>query len=83
MSETVLTVSFHKSLYMPEAVQAAVDAYGPYVESASVEDGEFDVTVTLKGYDPRYGDAIGDAFKNHALFETIVRTRENEGGALL
>jgi hypothetical protein len=36
--------------------------------------------VTLHGFNAAYGDAIGDAFANHALFETIVRSREMLGG---
>lgn len=80
MPDTELVLSFHRSLYLPAAVQAAVEVYGPYASSIAVDEGEVDTTVTLKGFDPGYGDAIGDAFANHALFETIVRSRETLGG---
>lgn len=82
MPDTELSFTFHRSLYMPEAVKAAVEAYGPYCDSVDVAEGTYDTVVTLKGFDARYGDAIGDGFANHALFETIVRTREALGGAL-
>ncbi len=80
MAENEAVFSFHRSLYLPEAVKAAVEAYGGHCESAEVTEGDYEVTVTLRGYDPRYGDAFGDAFANHALFETVVRTRETLGG---
>lgn len=80
MADTSLSMSFHRSLYLPEAVAAAVAQYEGYCESVDVEEGQTDVTVTLKGFDARYGELFGDMFANHALFETIVRTRETLGG---
>jgi hypothetical protein len=79
MADTQTTLTFHRSLYAPEAVRAAVEAYGAYAESASVEEGTHDIVVTLKGYDEGYGDAFGDSFANHALFETVVRARQALG----
>ena len=80
MSDAVLQIAFHRSLYLPDAVQAAVGAYGDYVESIDVEQGDQDIKVTLRGFDPGYGDVIGDAFANHVLFETVVQSRQALGG---
>lgn len=82
MPDTELSFTFHRSLYLPEAVKAAAEAYGPYCADVSIEDGAVDTVVTLRGFDARYGDMIGDGFANHALFETIVRTRETLGGSV-
>jgi hypothetical protein len=80
MAETRLVVAFDRSLYLPEAVAAAVDAYAPYTESQRVETTPTEVIVTLEGYDEGYGEAFGDQFANHALFESVVRAREALGG---
>jgi hypothetical protein len=80
MSDTELTLAFHRSLYLPDAVKAAIEVYEPYAERIAVEEGAVETIVTLHGFNPAYGDAIGDAFANHALFETIVRSRETLGG---
>lgn len=80
MADTELTMSFHRSLYLPDAVKAAAETYGPYAETVEVDESELETVVTLRGYDPRYGEMIGDSFANHALFETVVRTRETLGG---
>jgi hypothetical protein len=80
MSDTEMCLAFHRSLYLPEAVQAAVDVYKPYAQEIVLEDGATETVVTLKGFDPGYGEMIGDAFANHALFETVVRARETLGG---
>lgn len=78
---TELTLAFHKSLYLPAAVAAAAEAYEGYAEAIEVVDTDVDTKVTLKGFDPGYGEVIGDAFANHALFETVVRARQSLGGA--
>jgi hypothetical protein len=80
MSDTQLRLSFHRSLYLPEAVKAAVEVYRPYAERIVVDDSAIEIVVTLEGFDTGYGDIIGDAFANHALFETVVRARETLGG---
>ena len=80
MADTELTLSFHRSLYLPEAVKAAVEVYGPYAERIAINESQVETIVTLHGFNEAYGDAIGDAFANHALFETIVRSREMLGG---
>lgn len=80
MAGTETTLSFHKSLYLPDAVRAAVEVYGDYVETVDVEEDEVAIIVTLRGFDPGYGDVLGDSFGNHALFETVVRARETLAG---
>lgn len=80
MADTSLQLDFDRSLYAPAAVQAAVEAYAGYAESITVDEGPERLTVTLTGFDARYGDLIGDSFANHALFETVVATRQAEGG---
>lgn len=73
------TLAFHRSLYLPEAVNAAAAAYGSHA-NIQVTDSPTDVIVELSGYDARYGETIVDAFCNHVLFESVVRTRETLGG---
>lgn len=77
---TELTLAFHKSLYLPAAVRAAAEAYGAYAESVAVDDTEVETKVTLRGFDPGYGEVIGDEFANYVLFETVVRARQTLGG---
>lgn len=81
MAGTELTLAFHKSLYMPAAIRAAAEAYGPYAEAIDVEDTEVETLVTLRGFDAGYGDMLGDAFGNHVLHETIVMARASLGGS--
>ncbi len=83
MSATEASFSFHRSLYIKEAVLAAVELYRPYTTSVDVEETETDTLVTLRGFDAGYGDMIGDAFANHALFESVVRTRQTLAGVVL
>lgn len=83
MSGTSTRLAFHKSLYLKDAVQAAVDLYRPYTEAIDVEDTDTETVVTLRGYDPGYGEALGDNFANHALFESVVRTRQTLAGVAL
>lgn len=80
MADTELTLAFHRSLYLPAAVQAAVEAYQGYTQAIDVDESPVETVVTLRGYDARYGEMLGDAFANHVLFETVVRTRETLGG---
>jgi hypothetical protein len=77
---TKAVVSFHRSLYLPDAVRDAVSSYEDYTEGIDVEEGPEDVIVTLRGWDPGYGDAFVDHFSNHVLFQSIVLTRQKLGG---
>jgi len=78
MSDSV-SLAFHRSLYLPEAVHAAAEAYGGYA-TIRVTDSPTDLVVELSGYDTRYGETIIDSFNNHVLFESVVRSRETLGG---
>lgn len=83
MSATEARFAFHRSLYLKDALLAAIELYRPYTTSIDVEETESDTIVTLRGYDPDYGDALGDNFANHALFESVVRTRQTLAGVPL
>lgn len=72
MSEVL---SLSRSLYLPEAVQAAARAFG---ELATIEVRvlDSDIEVSLDDIDPDVDDVLADELCNHALHETIVRRRE-------
>jgi len=78
MAETSARIAFHRSLYLPEAVRVAAEAYGPYVESIELVDTDIETIAEIKGMDR---EGLDDAFANHALFETVVRTRAALGGS--
>lgn len=68
-------VAFDRTLYNPEAVQAAAAAYaGHAVIKVVATDAGVEATVSDTGdYDPT---AIAHAFANHALHETIQARRQ-------
>lgn len=70
---------FHRSLYAPEAVEAAVAAFG-HLATLGVERREHEMVVRVDDVDARVADRFGDAFANHVLYETVVRAR-SAGGA--
>lgn len=72
MAERVL---FSRALYLPEAVRAAVDAYGGLATFAVEQSGD-DVAVDISDLDPEVASVLVDEFCNHVLHETIVRLRE-------
>ena len=65
-------ITFDRSLYAPEAVEAAVAAYAGYAEIALEHTGDTIVAVVgaVSGGDR---EMIENSFCNHALQETIVR----------
>jgi hypothetical protein len=67
-------ITFARSLYFPEAVQAAAAAYEG-VAQISVDLGPDETVATIIEADEDVAAEIADAFSNHALFETIVRSR--------
>ncbi|HMV66162.1 MAG TPA: HxsD-like protein [Myxococcota bacterium] len=77
---TRVAIAFHRSMYLPDAVREAASAYGAYCTNVSIEESAAEVTVTLEGFDPGYGDVFGDEFANYALGQSIVRTREALAG---
>lgn len=68
----VLTLS--RSLYLPEAVQAAASAFA---ELATIEVRvlDSDIEVSLDAIDPDVDDVLADELMNHALHETILQHR--------
>ena len=67
-------ISFHQSLYSPEAVEAAAAAYAEYANIALERSGDEVVAVidAVTGGDP---ETVEHSFCNLALQETIVRMR--------
>ena len=65
-------ITFDRSLYTPEAVEAAAAAYAEYAEIALERSGDAVVAVVgaVTGGDPQ---TIENSFCNLALQETIVR----------
>ena len=65
-------ITFHRSLYSPEAVEAAAAAYAEYAEIALERAGDEVVAVigAVTGSDPQ---TVENSFCNLALQETIVR----------
>lgn len=68
-------ISFDRSLYLPEAVEAAAAAYA---ELASIQvttgnDAIVAVVSNVVDHDPAM---VAHAFSNHVLHETIARRRQ-------
>lgn len=67
-------VVFSRELYLPDAVEAAVEAYAELaIFEVKVSDGQIEVGVGEP--DPEVADVLVDEFCNHVLHETIVRLR--------
>ena len=69
MSETVV---FSRSLYEPDAVSAAVDAFGELARFELAE-GADDVRVLIAEPDPDVAHCLPDELGNYALVETVAR----------
>ncbi len=67
-------VRLSRSLYLPEAVQAAAEAYS---ELARIEVRvlDSDIELSIDEIDPDVQDVLVDELCNHALHETVVRRR--------
>jgi hypothetical protein len=68
-------IAFDRSLYSPEAVEAAAEAYG---ELAKIEVTSSDgaLVAVLDGIDVEDARTVVHAFCNHVLHETIARRRQ-------
>jgi hypothetical protein len=68
-------LSFHRSLYLLEAVEAAASAYAEYakIDLTPTGDAVTAVLSPLSDHDPRL---LANAFANHVLHETIARRRQ-------
>ena len=71
------TLDFSRSLYLPEAVQAAADAFAE-LASLTVSPHEGGVLVSISDPDPELADVLADELANHALHETIIRPRSGD-----
>jgi|GEM_PF-4180924 hypothetical protein len=65
------SVDLSRSLYTPEAVRAAAEAYAALAEIQVEEQGDI-LRLTLR--QPRRPDLL-DHLLNHCLFETVRRSR--------
>lgn len=70
-------ISFDRSLYLPEAVEAAATAYADYakIELTSSSDAVVADISDVVDHDAR---TVAHAFCNHVLHETISRRRLEE-----
>lgn len=68
-------ITFARSLYLPDAVEAAAAAYADYATIALEPTAEAVVAVITDAgeHDLR---TVAHAFANHVLYETIARRRQ-------
>lgn len=68
-------VSFDRSLYLPDAVEAAAAAYAQHaqIDLTPTDDAVVAKISDVGEHDP---DVVAKAFCNHVLHETIVRLRQ-------
>lgn len=68
-------IVFDRSLYLPEAVEAAAAAYGEHarIELSPIDDTVVAVISDVVEHDER---EVVNAFCNHVLHETIARIRQ-------
>jgi phosphoribosylformylglycinamidine (FGAM) synthase PurS component len=71
MAERVL---YSRSLYSPEAVEAAVQAFS-HLAKLEVRMHEDAIELTMADPDPEVADELLDELCNHVLAETIARSR--------
>lgn len=70
-----LWITFDRSLYLPEAVEAAAAAYADYAK-IEVTQGANAVDVVIADGDEHDAQTLAPAFCNHVLHETIARRRQ-------
>jgi hypothetical protein len=68
-------ITFDRSLYLPDAVAAAAEAYGDFAHIELTQTADA-VVAKLSGIVDHDPQTVADAFCNHALYETIVRRRQ-------
>ncbi len=67
-------ITFARSLYSPEAVRAAAEAFSQLAKlEVTVSDDEIRLAVSEP--DPDVADVLEDELANFALAETVVRSR--------
>ncbi|MFT4979438.1 MAG: hypothetical protein ACI8S6_005348 [Myxococcota bacterium] len=75
-------LSFSRSLYRQDAIEATVAAYAQLATLTVDTSGEHSVVITVADPHPSLADELSDALCNHILFETIRRYRTEQGGTL-
>jgi hypothetical protein len=68
-------VAFDGSLYLPEAVEAAAEAYAEHA-TILVKPAADGVVARISVAADEDLDMVANAFCNHVLYETIVRLRQ-------
>lgn len=76
-SSAVSVLSFSRSLYDKEAIDAAAEAFKA-LATFQVSAADDAITVSVSEIDARVADRLTDAFCNHALYETVARARAVE-----
>ena len=75
---TLEPIVFSRSLYSPEAVHAAVEAFEE-LGTFEVQDRSNSIEVTIRDPDPDVADVLADELCNHALSNTMAeRNRFSE-----
>jgi len=74
-------ITFSTDLYDVSAINAIAEAYG-HLAKIDVEQKDDSVIVTFTDENPDHVDVLYDSFSNHALYETIVRKRQEVGGGM-
>ncbi len=68
-------VRFHRSLYVPEAVEDAVKAFADLATLKVLHNAE-DMLVIIEHAHPSVSAVLADELANYALSETVARSRE-------
>ncbi len=68
-------ITFHRSLYAPEAVEEAVRAFADLAKVNVLKNAE-DTLVVIEHAHPSVSAIIADELANFALSETVARSRE-------
>ena len=68
-------ITFDRSLYLPDAVDAAAQVYADYATIALEPSAEAVVAVISESAEHELVE-IAHAFSNHVLYETIARRRQ-------
>jgi hypothetical protein len=69
-------ISFDRSLYRPEAVEAAAAAYADYIQVEVIPAADAVVAVISRVVGEHDPQTVLHAFCNHVLHETILRGRQ-------
>ncbi len=68
-------VAFDRSLYMPEAIEAAAEAYAAHA-TVVIKPATDKVVAVISVDGDEDLELVVNAFCNHVLYETIVRRRQ-------